>query len=63
MFGSVCVCVFLRLEESVIFQKDSREYSNFSYVVQCSSQEECDLGLYPISGKGSTLIRLLGHSE
>ena len=40
-----CVCVFLRLEESVVFQKVSREYSHFSYVGRCSSQEKFDRAL------------------
>lgn len=39
----------LRCDESVIFQKDGREHSHFSYLLQCSDQEQRDLRLYPAS--------------
>lgn len=33
--GSERETVFLRLEESVIFQKEGRGHSHFSYLLQC----------------------------
>lgn len=55
----VCVCVFLRLEDSVIFE----EYSHVSSVGQCSSQEEFDRALsYSKEGQHSDcLVNLRGE--
>lgn len=51
----VSVCIFLRLE-SAIFQKVGREYSHFSCVGHCHSQEECDRAFLYFQVGGHSLM-------